>query len=793
MWRKRLRLAIALFVVVFAAVVVVSLRKGRKPPAQAVAAPAKLDAKAVVQTIGGGTHEDRKEGKVTFRITFGNQRTYADGRSIFGGGVTLVLPDKGGRQVTVESQDAEVTQPPGKQVGTAVFTGGVKLTTSDGIVVTTSAATYNDEEQMTRIPGPLAFRKGRMTGTGVGATYDQARSVLWLLDQAKVDVVPDQKGNGAIHVTSKAAGMARAEHYMKFVGGARLDGAGHVTVADEATAFLTEDDERVTRMELRGNSRMTGKPGGSGPQDMRAKDIDLAYAEDGRTLQAARLVENAAVQLPAEKGKAGRRIAGKAIEITLAPDGATVTNLVANENVQVDLPPDGETPARRIRSASLLATGAPGAPSTGSGQAGIQAATFAGNVEYRETRAARGTLAEVDRTARSDRLDVRTKPGFGDLERADFHSNVHFTDGPQTKAEAPTAVYAIAQDRLELSPGSGDTGRGPHVSNGRISVDARNIQMGLTSQKMNADTLVRSVMTPQSGKPAAKPAAAPPPPRGRGAASQAPARGVSPPRGVSPQVTTNTAARQPSAKTNDADAVKVPSLLKQNEPVNVRSNRLDYDGASSLATYEGNATLWQDDTTIKADKIVLGDKTGNLRATANVVSRMILTEPDDKASAAKTATAKPGAPKPATAKPAAEPTTTVADELLYEDAKHRATYTGHAHTSGPSGDVTGDKIELFLAEQGGQLERAEADGNVVSRQENRRAYGRHLTYVAKDELYTMTGSPVTIYDQTPTNCRITEGTTLMFDRAGNTTSASGNSTAGQRTRIEPVCPSEGSF
>jgi lipopolysaccharide export system protein LptA len=778
-WQKRVRLGIAVFVVIFAAVVVVSLSRGRKPAAQTVARPANLDPSAVVQTQGSGDYTHRKEGKVTFAIKFGNQKTYADGRSIFGGGVTVVLPDKGGRQVTVQSQDAQVTQPPGKQVGTATFTGGVKLTTSDGILVTTSTASYDDEEQMTRIPGPLAFTKGRMTGTAVGATYDQNRRVLWLLDQARVDVVPDQKGNGAMHVTSKTAGMARAEHYMKFGGGARLDGEGHVTEADEATAFLTEDDERVTRMELRGNSRMTGKPGGSGPQDMRAKDIDLAYAEDGRTLQSAKLVENAVVQLPGEKGKPGRRIAGKAIDIGLAPDGSTVTNLVANENVQVDLPPDGETPARRIRSASLVATGAAGA--------GIQAATFSGNVEYRENRAARGKLTEIDRTATSDRMDVRTKPGFGDLEQADFHNNVHFTDGPQTTAEAPMAVYAIAHDRLELNPGQGDAGRGPHVTDGRISVAARNIQMTLSTQKMKADTLVRSVMAPQSGQPAAKPTspAAPAPPRGRGAGGRSTARGMP-----------SAAAIQPAAKTNDTDAVKVPSLLKQNEPVNVRSNRLDYDGASSLATYEGNATLWQDETTIKADKIILEDKTGNLRASTTVVSRMILTEPEEKPSA-KTGAPRPGAPKPGAAKSAAakapEPTTTVADELLYEDEKHRATYTGHAHMSGPSGDVTGDRIELFLAEQGGQLERAEADGNVVSRQENRRAYGRHLTYLAKDALYTMTGSPVKLYEQTPTNCRITEGTTVIFDRGLNTSTASGNSTAGQRTRTEAVCPSEGSF
>jgi lipopolysaccharide export system protein LptA len=788
-WQKRLRFAIALFVVVFAAVLVVSLRKGRTHVAPATV-PQNLDPKAVVQTSGSGqfpaSSEILKEGKVTFQIKFGNQRTYADGRSVFGGGVTVVLPDKGGRQITVASRDAEVTRPLGKEVGTAVFTGGVKLVTSDGITVTTATANYSDAEQMARIPGPLAFRRGRMSGTGVGGTYDQTRGVLWLLDQAKVDVTPDNKGNGAIHVTSTSAGMARLEHYMKFMGGAHLNGEGHVTQADDATAYLTPDDERVTRMELRGHSRITGKPGESGPQDMRARDIDMAYAEDGRTLQSAHMVEDAVVQLPGEKGKPGRRIAGKGIDIALAPDGATVTNLVANEGVQVDLPADGDTPARRIRSASLLATGAP--------EAGIQAATFNGEVEYRENRAAKGKVAAVDRTAKSQRMDIKTKPGFGDLEQADFHNNVHFTDGATTVADAPTAVYAIAQDRLDLSPGPGDTGKNPHLTDGKINVDARNIQMTLGTQMMKADTNVRTVMIPESSKPAPKPATPAPAPQPQGGGGRAAgAAGQPPARGASPQGAATAAGSQAPAKTRDADAVKVPSMLKQNEPVYVKSNRLDYDGANSLATYNGNARLWQDnsETAIQADKIVLEDKTGNLHAATTVRTVMVLTEPDDKTTPAKPGGAKPAAPP----KPAAEPlpTVTVADELQYEDAKHCAIYTGNAHMSGPSGDVTGDRIDLFLAEEGGQLERAEADGNVISRQVGRRAYGKHLTYLAKDDLYTMTGSPVKIYDQTPTNCRITEGATLTFHRAGNTTIASGNGTNNQTTKTVPVCPPEGSF
>jgi len=691
-WQKRLRFVIALFVVVFAALVVVSLRKGRTDAAPP-AVVKKADPTAITQG-GAGDVTTVEQGKTTFSLKFGNQLTYADGRSKLGGGVTVVLPDKNGRQITINSREADVSKPPDKaEVGNATFTGDVTLTTSDGITVSSATAHYSDADQMATIPGPVTFKKGRMTGSGLGATYDQARNVLWLLDQAKVDVAPDKQGSGAVHVVAKTAGMARSEHYMKFQGAARLEGQGQIATADDVTAFLTEDDERMTRMELRGNARIASKPGASGPQDMRANDIDLAYAEDGRTLQSARLVENASVQLPAQPGKAGRKVAGRNIDIALGPDGSTVTNLAATENVQVDLPAEGETPARRIRSQSLLATGAP--------TAGIQAATFAGDVEFKESRVARGKVTAVDRTAKSARMDLKTKPGFGDVEQANFHTNVRFTDGTQTTADSPSAIYQIAQDRLDLSPEPGDTGRGPHVTDGRISVEARTIQMTLGTQVMKADTNVRSVMLAQ-------------------------------------------------AKGKDG-AVKVPSMMKQDKPVNVKSNRLNYDGSKSIAIYEGNSRLWQEGdegAVIQADKIVLEDKTGNLRATTKVSTSMMLTQ----ASAPKT-----------TAKP--EPTLTTADELIYDDAKHRATYTGSAHMSGPDGDVTADKIDLYLAEQGGELERAEADGNVVSREEQRRAYGTHLTYLAKEGDYTMVGAPVKVYKDTAPDCSLTEGAVAKFSSA----------------------------
>jgi len=101
-WQRRLRYAVALFVVVFAALVAVSFRKGQsRPPAPPVP---KGDKDAVFYTSGGLKYTGTKQGKTTYSIQAGTQATYPDNRSKFGGGVTVVLPEKSGRQITIQSR-----------------------------------------------------------------------------------------------------------------------------------------------------------------------------------------------------------------------------------------------------------------------------------------------------------------------------------------------------------------------------------------------------------------------------------------------------------------------------------------------------------------------------------------------------------------------------------------------------------------------------------------------------------------------------------------------------------------
>jgi len=113
-------------------------------------------------------------------------------------------------------------------------------------------------------------------------------------------------------------------------------------------------------------------------------------------------------------------------------------------------------------------------------------------------------------------------------------------------------------------------------------------------------------------------------------------------------------------------------------------------------------------------------------------------------------------------------TTATGDTLVYDDGKRLATYTtgptAKAHIVGTQGDVTGDRIDLFLKEGGSELDRAVADGNVTLKEGPRTATGTHLVYTPENETYVMTGRPVVIEERLPEGCRAQEAASVTFQR-----------------------------
>ena len=89
------------------------------------------------------------------------------------------------------------------------------MTSSDGLVVTTDAADYDQTSGMIRVPGQVQFSRPRLKGSGLGATYDQEREVLWLLKDARISIAADAEGQGAAEGTAATLDSRDRDHYVR--------------------------------------------------------------------------------------------------------------------------------------------------------------------------------------------------------------------------------------------------------------------------------------------------------------------------------------------------------------------------------------------------------------------------------------------------------------------------------------------------------------------------------------------------------------------------------------------------
>jgi LPS export ABC transporter protein LptC len=676
----------------------------------------KTDAAAIIETTNGVLQSFTKS-REDVHVTFQNQSVYGDGTSRLQG-VTIVTTERnGGRTFTITGKEGRV----GANQTSLVLDGDVRLAGSDGMTAATEHATYSDAEAVVRAPGPVEFGRNRMNGTGVGMTWDKNSDIMTILDQAIVHVAPDAKGAGATEITAGMAAFARRDRFIRFERTVRIQRSGQIIEAATAVAYLSEDEKRVDTIELHDQARITAANAAAGAvQALTGQQMNLKYGEDGETLQHALIVGDAVIQVAGDPGTQGRQITANTLDIALAADGSTPTALLGRENVLLTLPPEDNLPTRTVRAVTLDATGEAGK--------GLTRAQFSGGVQYRER------SATVGRGANSGDLDMTLEGGMGAISEARFLHAVRFVDGSMT-ALAADAKYDVHNGTVALS-GSEPGTAGPHVVNEKIVVDATTIDMTLDGPKMKAAGNVRSTLQP------------PPPPKPGEAASD----------------------------------VKMPAMLKQDQPVQVLAAALDYDGGTSKAAYTGAARLFQGDTSIKGEVITIDNKVGNMTAAGGVTTTTVLetttSVKDTKGGDSATRGSETAGDK-ATKTKERSPSIATAKDLKYEDATRRLTYTGNAHMTGPEGDMTASRIELYLKPSGDELERAEAYENLTLREQNRETKGTKLIYTTDNETYVITGAPVKIVDQCQ---RETVGKTLTFNKGTDSVVVDGNSQIRTQTK-----------
>jgi lipopolysaccharide export system protein LptA len=469
-WQRRARLGLGLFAAAFAIVLwfVVGERQAPAPPP-----PVQQLEPNAVSEIKGGDVVQVKGAKRDIRIEFATQVLYSDGAAKYSG-FKATIDDRGGRSFEITGTDARVAP----EQSALDVRGNVNVRTSDGLVAKTEHATFADADGILRGDGPITFERGRTKGSGVGFQYDRSIDRLELRNQAVIDVAPDQE-RGGMSVRSGSAAYSRAERFLRFERRMRLEREGQIIEADAATIFLRPDRDEPEVVELRGNSTIQGAATGSALRNMAAVDINLRYAEDGRTLQHALLSGKSSIELArsgAQAGQPGQRLDGETLDITLAPDGA-VSQLLGRDNIRVTIPAMNNAAAREVTSQTLTASGA-------SGQA-LSQMLFENNVVYREDVPGTDPRVVQARTLNATLADA------GTIETANFSGGFAFQHGA-LRAESAEASYNVTAGTLALR--APETAKPPSVKNDRVDLQrASVIDVTLSPFKLEASGKVQAV------------------------------------------------------------------------------------------------------------------------------------------------------------------------------------------------------------------------------------------------------------------------------------------------------------
>lgn len=555
-WQKRARAVTVVVAVGVAAAVFVTTRPREAPPAPPPVP--RVDPTAVVESSGAIVRQVTGE-KENFRLDAKKQLSYSDGATkLLGVRITLV---REGRTYVVTGDEARV----GDNESHIELTGNVHMIASDGLDVVAASATYSDAEGIVRAPGPVVFKRGRMSGTGVDFTFDKNRDQIGLSDKTAITFAPDDKGAGATDITAGVALLDRKEKFANFERAVHIVRSDQIIDANSALADLTEDEKHITGLELSGGARITTPKAAPGElRGMSGDLINLTYVQDSEVLQHAVLAGTSSMRFAGERGSPERALSANYIEVGLAPDGTTVTSLNARDRVALDLPAPKGQPSKSIRSTSAVGNG--------DAKNGLTAVIFNESVEYRES----GGTPAVQRVVTSRTLETSLNNGFDEIRDAHFLGTVRFRDGATT-ATAGDARYKVSAGQVELTGTVGNAA--PRVVNDQVEVEAERIEMTLAGPKLAATDstrLVRALLKP------AKPDA------------------------------------------TGAKATKMPGIMQQDNPVRGTSNGLTYDGDRSVMEFTGNAQLWQGDTRITGETIAVDGGTGNLSAGGGVRSILLV-------------------------------------------------------------------------------------------------------------------------------------------------------------------------
>jgi lipopolysaccharide export system protein LptA len=576
----------------------------------------------------------------------------------------------------------------------------------------TTELVFNVKTGDARTPATIEFQVPQASGSAVGATYLAKETVLTLESHVKIVV------NGPTPSTIHAQ-QAILEKYPReiLLRHPRAESSEQQAQADELTLFLREDntldhavaigDVRIKSVENRVAPDVLMRGGRARTPVATSSEVSAQKLEVLMKPEAGvdRAILSGDVHLKTQGSQEAETSAGRAV---LSFGGNNLlTKVHAEQQVRLFEHPKGTGTAEDVEVTApamdfFIAAGQRlthaetiGPPQISmlptQGKGGVtrvtadkftarfdslgQLASVHGAANARVVTAPRDKTADLERVSTSDSIDAFFHPGTG-IEA--LVQQGHFTyNGGSQKAFSDRARYTTADQILVLN-GS------PRILDAGMATTARVVRLNRATGDGRAEGDVKTTYSD-----------------------------------LKPQ-------------TNGA-------LLASSEPVHVTAQSMVAHNSPAVATYAGDARLWQNANVIEAPSIEFQEDERTViadsRANQKVSTVLVGVDKSGKAT----------------------PVTITSSHLTYRDSERKAHFDGGVMVRTSDLTITSRQMDVFLAPPNGnssasrnegpaRLEKIIASGAVLIAEPNRHASGEQLVYTASDDKFVLTGGPPSIFD-----------------------------------------------
>jgi LPS export ABC transporter protein LptC len=166
---------------------------------------------------------------------------------------------------------------------------------------------------------------------------------------------------------------------------------------------------------------------------------------------------------------------------------------------------------------------------------------------------------------------------------------------------------------------------------------------------------------------------------------------------------------------------------ESNSPVFITAEKADLEHRQEIATYSGNARAWQENNYVRADKLIMRQKQGELYGEGTVQSLLY------------------DAKKKENGKESNVPVYAQAQKLFYYKEKNLLRYETEVDIRQGTDRIVAGVANVYLNEKN-EVAQTVAETNVVVTSPNRKAVGDYAQYIAADESVVLRGNPARIDD-----------------------------------------------